>query len=168
MKMKQKKMRKIGIASALGLVVLVMLGLYGGSNYMLNYSLNYPKEERMTAEHWKNRMKNECPWMIGWMDSVYQHHCVKDTFVVMPSGYKAHAIYLYAPNTTEKTAVVVHGYKVRSEGMLHIAYLYHHDMGYNVLLPDLYGHGESEGDHIQMGWKDRWDVISLKSATYRV
>ena len=159
MKMKQKKIRKIGIASALGLVVLVMLGLYGASNYMLNYSLNYPKEERMTAEHWKNRMKNECPWMIGWMDSVYQHHCVKDTFVTMPSGYKAHAIYLYAPKTTEKTAVVVHGYQVRSEGMLHIAYLYNHDMGYNVLLPDLYGHGESEGDHIQMGWKDRWDVI---------
>lgn len=156
MKMKQKK---IGIASALVLVVLVMLGLYGASNYMLNYSLNYPKEERMTAEHWKNRMKNECPWMIGWMDSVYQHHCVKDTFVTMPSGYKAHAIYLYAPKTTEKTAVVVHGYQVRSEGMLHIAYLYNHDMGYNVLLPDLYGHGESEGDHIQMGWKDRWDVI---------
>ena len=158
-KMKQKRMRKIGIASALGLVVLVVLGLYGASNYMLNYSLNYPKEERMTAEHWKNRMKNECPWMIGWMDSVYQHHCVKDTFVVMPSGYKAHAIYLYAPKPTEKTAVVVHGYQVRSEGMLHIAYLYNHDMGYNVLLPDLYGHGESEGDHIQMGWKDRWDVI---------
>ncbi len=111
--MKQKKIRKIGIASALGLVVLVMLGLYGASNYMLNYSLNYPKEERMTAEHWKNRMKNECPWMIGWVDSVYQHHCVKDTFVTMPSGYKAHAIYLYAPKTTEKTAVVVHGYQVR-------------------------------------------------------
>ena len=159
MKIKQKRMRKIGIASALGLVVLVVLGLYGASNYMLSYSLNYPKEERMTAEHWKNRMKNECPWMIGWMDSVYQHHCVKDTFVTMPSGYKAHAIYLYAPKTTEKTAVVVHGYQVRSEGMLHIAYLYNHDMGYNVLLPDLYGHGESEGDHIQMGWKDRWDVI---------
>ena len=67
MKMKQEKMRKIGIASALGLVVLVVLGLYGASNYMLNYSLNYPKEERMTAEHWKNRMKNECPWMIGWI-----------------------------------------------------------------------------------------------------
>ena len=59
-KMKQEKIRKIGIASALGLVVLVMLGLYGASNYMLNYSLNYPKEERMTAEHWKNRMKTNC------------------------------------------------------------------------------------------------------------
>ena len=152
--------RKVGEdAQKAGVAALVVLGLYGASNYMLNYSLNYPKEERMTAEHWKNRMKNECPWMVGWMDSVYQHHCVKDTFVVMPSGYKAHAIYLYAPKTTEKTAVVVHGYQVRSEGMLHIAYLYNHDMRYNVLLPDLYGHGESEGDHIQMGWKDRWDVI---------
>ena len=33
MKMKQKKIRKIGIASALGLVVLVMLGLYGAQLY---------------------------------------------------------------------------------------------------------------------------------------
>ena len=52
MKMKQKRIRKIGIALALGLVVLVMLGLYGASNYMLNYSLPYPQEERRTAEHW--------------------------------------------------------------------------------------------------------------------
>lgn len=98
--------------------------------------------------------------MIGWMDSVYQHHCVKDTFVTMPSGYKAHAIYLYAPkNYGKRQPWWCMAIRVRSEGMLHIAYLYNHDMGYNVLLPDLYGHGESEGDHIQMGWKDRWDVI---------
>lgn len=93
------------------------------------------------------------------MDSIYGNHCVKDTFLTMPSGYRAHAIYLYAPRATVNTALVVHGYKVRAEGMLHIAYMYNHDLGYNVLLPDLYGHGLSEGDHIQMGWLDRWDVI---------
>ena len=156
--MKQKT-KKIGIGLAIGIVALLMAGLYGASEYMLSYSLGYPKEERMTAEHWKNRMKSECPWTVAWMDSIYQHHCVKDTFVTMPSGYKAHAIYLFAPKATANTAVVVHGYKVRAEGMLHIAYLYNHDLGYNVLLPDLYGHGRSEGDHIQMGWNDRWDVI---------
>ena len=145
-----------GIAAAL-LLFIVIIG--GGSIYMLNYSLGYSPQQRKTAEEQRNRIRKECPWTVAWMDSVYQNHAVKDTFVVMPSGYKAHAIFLYAPKPTTNTAVLVHGYKVRAEGMLHIAYLYNHDMGYNVLLPDLYGHGESEGDHIQMGWKDCWDVI---------
>ena len=141
------------------IIVVIAAVMYCASSYMLSYSLGYPKTERLSADHWRNRMKNECPWTKGWMDSVYRYRCVKDTFMEMPSGYKAHAIYLYAPRHTANTAVVVHGYKVRAEGMLHIAYLYNHDMGYNVLLPDLYGHGLSEGDHIQMGWRDRWDVI---------
>ena len=155
---KNHRNKKIGwgIVAAL-LLIIAIVG--GGSSYMLKYSLGYPQQDRKTAEAQRERIRKECPWTVAWMDSVYQNHAVRDTFVVMPSGYKAHAIYLYAAKPTDKTAVVVHGYKVRAEGMLHIAYLYNHDMGYNVLLPDLYGHGESEGDHIQMGWKDRWDVI---------
>lgn len=165
--MKKRKFHII-IGVVLGIVVLVAASLYGVSSYMLDYSLSYPKEERMTAEHWKTRIKSECPWISVWMDSVYQHHCVKDTFLLMPSGYKAHALYLYAPKSTGRTAIVVHGYKVRAEGMLHIAYLYNHDMGYNVLLPDLYGHGESEGNHIQMGWNDRWDVIRWSQVAHEI
>ena len=156
--MKNKRNKNI----AWGIVAfLVVVGTFlgGGSSYMLDYSLGYSLKDRKSAEAQRNRIRKECPWTVAWMDSVYQHHAVKDTFVVMPSGYKAHALYLYAPKPTDKTAVVVHGYKVRAEGMLHIAFLYNHDMGYHVLLPDLYGHGESEGDHILMGWNDRWDVI---------
>ena len=155
---KNHRNKKIGwgIVAAL-LLIIAIVG--GGSSYMLNYSLGYTQQDRKTAEAQRDRIRKECPWTVAWIDSIYQNHAVRDTFVMMPSGYKAHAIYLYAPKRTDKTAVVVHGYKVRAEGMLHIAYLYNHDMGYNVLLPDLYGHGESEGDHIQMGWKDRWDDI---------
>ena len=40
-------------------------------------------------------------------------------------------------------------------------YLYNRDLGYNILLPDLQHQGESEGPAIQMGWKDRWDVLQL-------
>ena len=148
----------LGIASV-GVFLVVALLLGASSFYMLDYSLVYPRQDRKSAEAQRIRIRTECPWTVAWMDSVYQHHAIKDTFVMMPSGYKAHAIYLYAPKPTDKTAVVVHGYKVRAEGMLHIAYLYNHDMQYNVLLPDLYGHGESGGDNIQMGWKDRWDAM---------
>ena len=133
--------------------------LSGASVYMLDYSLSYPAAERATAEHWKQRMTSENPWIRHWMDSIYTHGCVRDTFVTMPSGTRAHAIYMYAPEATHQCAVVVHGYKVRAEGMLHIAYLYNHDLGYNVLLPDLYGHGQTQGEHIQMGWNDRLDVM---------
>ena len=143
----------------LATLVVLVVALAAGSTYMLGYSLGYHLSDRKSAEAQRERIRQECPWTVAWMDSVYQHRCVKDTFVIMPSGYRAHAIYLYAPRQTRHTAVVVHGYKVRAEGMLHIAYLYNHDMGYNVLLPDLYGHGQSDGDHIQMGWNDRWDVI---------
>ena len=145
--------------SLLAAVLVVACALAGGSFYMLDYSLGYDPAERTSADAQRGRIRRDCPWTAAWMDSVSRNRCVRDTFVMMPSGYRAHAIYLFAPRKTELTAVVVHGYKVRAEGMLHIAYLYNHDMGYNVLLPDLYGHGRSEGDHIQMGWLDRWDVI---------
>ncbi len=168
----QGKMRKsnakVVISSILIVVILLALALVGGSFYMLSYSLSYTKKERKSAEQQMLRIKEECPWTVAWIDSVYEHRAVRDTFVVMPSGYKAHAIYLYAPRPTNKTAVVVHGYKLRAEGMLHIAYLYNHDLGYNVLLPDLYGHGKSEGDHIQMGWKDRWDVIKWSEIAHQI
>jgi len=37
--------------------------------------------------------------------------------------------------------------------------MYHDSLGYNILLPDLHGHGLSDGNDIQMGWKDRLDVL---------
>ena len=67
--------------------------------------------------------------------------------------------YVAAAHPTPKTAVIVHGYTDNAVRMLMIGYLYNKEMDFNILLPDLYGHGMSEGNHAQMGWKDRLDVL---------
>ncbi|NCB64524.1 MAG: alpha/beta hydrolase [Clostridia bacterium] len=36
---------------------------------------------------------------------------------------------------------------------------WYHERGYQVLLPDLRGHGESEGRYVAMGWHDRMDLL---------
>ena len=60
---------------------------------------------------------------------------------------------------SNKWAIVVHGYG-GSGKLMSDKSKYFYDMGYNVLIPDLRGHGKSEGDYIGMGWKDRLDIIS--------
>ncbi|MCI8388868.1 MAG: alpha/beta hydrolase [Clostridiales bacterium] len=67
------------------------------------------------------------------------------------------AYFFPADIDTPKTVICVHGY--RASGLHdHAAnILYYHDRGYNVLVPDVRAHGESEGRYIGFGWLDRLD-----------
>ena len=42
---------------------------------------------------------------------------------------------------------------------LYIGYLFRETLGYNIFVPDLHAHGQSEGKMIQMGWKDADDML---------
>ncbi|MDE6627118.1 MAG: alpha/beta fold hydrolase [Lachnospiraceae bacterium] len=55
--------------------------------------------------------------------------------------------------------VVLHGYNDAMENIYDIA-MHYTEQGYNVLMPDLRAHGESEGSFYGMGWLDRLDVIN--------
>lgn len=151
--------RKCIISLVAFVVLLLLIIVMGGSYYMLDYSLANPKYKRIIAQERVDKLRERCPWINSWIDSIYSNKVLCDTFIVMENGERQHALFLSAAQQTNRTAVIVHGYKVRAEGMLHIAYLYHHDLGWNVLLPDLHGHGRSDGEDVQMGWKDRYDVL---------
>jgi alpha-beta hydrolase superfamily lysophospholipase len=62
------------------------------------------------------------------------------------------------PQPADKWAIVLHGYTARGLAMLE-AVRHFYDMGFDILLPDARGHGESEGDYVGMGWHDRLDVL---------
>ncbi len=60
---------------------------------------------------------------------------------------------------TDKWVVILHGYNGNMEDVYDIA-MHYTEAGYNVLLPDLRSHGESEGMFLGMGWLDRLDIIN--------
>lgn len=59
---------------------------------------------------------------------------------------------------SEKWVIILHGYGASGRLMYYVARRFY-KKGYNVLLPDLRGHGISGGNYVGMGWHDRLDII---------
>lgn len=59
---------------------------------------------------------------------------------------------------SNKWVIILHGYGANGRLMYYASKRFY-KMGYNVLSPDMRGHGISGGDYVGMGWHDRLDVI---------
>ena len=145
--------------SLLGLLAVIVIALTGASFYMLGYSLRPEHNKGKDIPGSYEYMLSEYPQIKPWIDSLQTVGALRDTFIINPDGVQLHAIYAAAPEPTHKTAVIVHGYTDDCIRMLMIGYLYNKDLKYNILLPDLQNQGLSGGPAIQMGWKDRLDVL---------
>lgn len=151
------KINKVALRISLITLLVAILILIGAGFYMLSYALQ-PQHRGLNIEESYAEMYARYPFLEGWVDSLNSKQALKDTFLINTEGKKLHAFYINAAVPTTKTAVIVHGYTDNAVRMLMIGYLYNKSLGYNVLLPDLQFHGLSQGDAIQMGWKDRLDV----------
>lgn len=148
-------------------IIAIVALLVGAGFYMLGYSLQ-PANEGKDLEGSFRYMYKEYPGLESWVDSLQQVGALKDTFILAPDKARLHAYYIPASQPTAKTAVVVHGYTDNAIRMFMIGRLYSHDLGYNVLLPDLRNAGLSDGDHFQMGWLDRLDVLQWMDVAHRI
>lgn len=153
-------MKKAIKYSSIVLIVFAAL-LVGAGYYMLDYAL---KPEGLVSrsrntESSLEYMKQDYPEVGRWIDSLQTAGALRDLYIENDEGRRLHALYVPAADTTRHTAVIVHGYTDNSIRMMMIGYLYSRQLGYNILLPDLYGHGMSEGTEVQMGWKDRLDIL---------
>lgn len=98
-------------------------------------------------------------YLRQWIDSLNECEALRDTFIVSRDGNRLHALYIKSADRSPNTALIIHGYTDNAIRMLMIGHLYNKELGYNILLPDLHAHGKSEGKYIQMGWKDRLDIL---------
>lgn len=147
------------------LFLVILLGIvFAGSVYILDYSLGRRDGEWSEAQAW-DRLYMRYPWASQWMDSVRADGVLQDTFILSDDGRRLHAYYLAHHSRRDSvskprgTAVLLHGYRNCAIDMMHLGYMYHHCLGYNIFLPDHHAHGQSEGESIRMGWLDRLDVI---------
>ena len=144
----------------LGLLAVAVVALTGGSFYMLGYSLTPKDKKGKDIPGSYEYMHSKYPFITPWLDSLQTTGALRDTFIINRKGRQLHAMFASAAKPTDKTAVIVHGYTDNAIRMLMIGYLYNNDLNYNILLPDLQDNGLSEGPAIQMGWKDRLDVLN--------
>jgi fermentation-respiration switch protein FrsA (DUF1100 family) len=148
---------KKSLLSIVTVVVLLLVITIGTSFYMLSYALS-PDGGKADVDSCYNQLFERYPDTKPWVDSLNRVGALRDTFVVMPTGERHHALYVH--HGSQKTAFIIHGWRDSAVKYLFLARLYEHVLGgYNVVLPDLHAHGLSEGDMIQMGWLDRKDVL---------
>ena len=160
---------KKGIIIAFVIVIVVMVvATIGGSFYMLDFALAPDAERTDTAASFRQLVEKH-PEVKPWLDSLNQRGALCDTFINMPSGERHHGYFIrqatdstknMADSTTmsHPVAIVVHGWRDTAIKFMTIARIYEL-AGYHVLMPDLHAHGLSEGEAVQMGWKDRKDVL---------
>ena len=140
-------------------VLAVLMGvLVGGGFYMLDVSLS-PDPTRANTDSCYRQLFTDYPETREWMDSLRTHHALRDTMIVMPGGYRLHTYYIN--RGSQRTAMVIHGWRDQAIKFFYLARMYERLLGYNVVMPDLYASGMSDGDMLRMGWLDRLDVLQL-------
>lgn len=88
----------------------------------------------------------------------FKEKVYKDVFTFNKHSKCLHAIFYEAESPSDVYVISCHGYMgVPSHNSCYAKRFY--DMGYNVLLPYLRGHGKSEHNYCTMGWFDRLDIV---------
>ena len=146
-----KRFKKITISIFIVLLTLFIgvSSLVGVLFYNLALNANYSKDI-IYAEYNDENLNDAQKWLE-------EKSNYSDKYIESYDKLQLHS-YVVSQNSN-KWAIVVHGYG-GSGKLMSDKSKYFYDMGYNVLIPDLRGHGKSEGDYIGMGWKDRLDIIS--------
>lgn len=148
----------IGISST---VVLVLIIITVASFYFYQVAIaraskdflddNPDLQSSAEVEQSKDTSKEDNQW---WDSQNFDRWEMNSDDGIDLKGY-----YLAAPEHSNKTVIIAHGYSGDATQMSGYARMYYERLGYNILLPDARGHGESGGKYIGFGWPERKDYL---------
>lgn len=146
------------------LLILILIDVLGG-NYLVNFaitrknasgtkvaptSITETDDQKIINENYEEITEKGDEWL--------ETADVSNANITSDDGLNLVADYYNTNPDSHKYAIVVHGY---SGNRVHMkAYgLYYAEQDYNILMPDLRSHGDSEGTYIGMGWLDKDDML---------
>ena len=130
---------------------LLLLIIAGASGYFF-----YVAQVRAEKDFINNKARG--PESSLYKDEQAFNQLPKEKRRMSNQGLNQVAWYVPAKEKSDKTVLMVHGFTNDKSDMKPYAYLFH-QLGYNVLMPDNVAHGESQGNIIGYGWKDKDNVI---------
>ena len=142
---KQVKLGLVGLAAG-----MVGVGVSGAAlgNHLYDLVIKPPKRELPPDDVRKPGR--------DWLKT---HSGRREITIHAVDGLQLHACVLYAVPDRHDWVVCIHGYGETGDWAGHFAH-HHTEQGRNVLIPDLRGHGLSEGDYVGFGWDDRLDIVA--------
>lgn len=152
-----KKKRKL-ILTALTVVLCFFAGsLWAVTDYLISYALLRPEESSSSSNSSsKSRKTSATKEKVAlWKE---------DTLMVPQEITSFDGLNLWAMSYLQEShsdlwLIGVHGYQSSYTSIEDVA-MECHQRGFHVLLPDLRGHGNSEGEYIGMGFHDSWDILA--------
>jgi len=129
-------------------LLICCFSLYIG-NYLYDYTLN-PYSKHTLLENLipdQDSVQEAQQWMA---------ENSQDVYIESDDHLKLHAYSIQ--QDSHVYVIMVHGY--RGDGTTILSPIKQmKNQGYCLLVPDLRGHGKSEGNYIGMGWDDRLDIL---------
>lgn len=136
-----------------------MSGAAAMGNYFYELAM-VPKRRDPAGDEGKT---DPCSLGRAW---IREHPARRDVFLTSVDGLRLHGVAL-RQKASHRWALCVHGYHDDLSSMAVCARHYYEDLGWNAVLPDLRGHGGSEGSYVGYGWDDRLDLVAWISRIMR-
>ncbi|MBO6303137.1 MAG: alpha/beta fold hydrolase [Ruminiclostridium sp.] len=158
--MKKHRIVKVVVITAASLILLELIlsiglvffaiGSFGGMESIQDAPRKYSEENRALVER---NIADISAKTEAW----FAETDVSEVSITADDGAVMYADMVGAADS-HRWVILLHGYKRTRERVRNYGRFYA-EQGFNLVMPDLRGHGKSGGAFIGMGWLDRKDII---------